>query len=202
MSLSQHLMKLATLYFLDCKTQLDGNGLRVFAAFFWFTLWKRGGVTRAPAVRSLWAWGRGSRVEKPKSAPGPRPRVLSALPGTAPSSPSSRLKVFWTGYSSSYISQQKPIPVHYGIFCARNLTFMAYTCCNNHPEELGKSVRPEVCEFQPGEPWSSLNLLYRLVSHRLHLHHANLGSRERGSETGEEATGLAGTSVTFTDTSN
>lgn len=48
-SLSQHLIKLATLYFLGCKTQLDGNGLRVFAAFSSFTLRKRGRVTRAPA---------------------------------------------------------------------------------------------------------------------------------------------------------
>lgn len=38
---------------------------------------------------------------------------------------------------------------------------MVYVCCDNQSEKLGKRVRPEVCEFHPGEPWLSLNLLYR-----------------------------------------
>lgn len=33
-SLPQHLIKWAILYFLDCKTQLQGNGLRVFTLLF------------------------------------------------------------------------------------------------------------------------------------------------------------------------
>lgn len=65
-------MKLATLYFLDCKTQLHGNGLGAFTAFFWFPLWKCGGATQAPPCTVTVGLGPQEPGGRAQICPGPQ----------------------------------------------------------------------------------------------------------------------------------